>query len=67
MEVPELVQEWIAVGEARILLKLATKRFGPAPADTEAAIRAITKPDRLERMVDRVESATGWADILATT
>jgi hypothetical protein len=46
VEIPELVQEWIAVGEmrneCRMILRLGAKRFGLAPDGTEAALRAIT-------------------------
>jgi hypothetical protein len=67
VEVPSIVEEWISEAEVRVLLRMATRRFGPAPAETEAALRAITKPDRLERMIERVHEANDWTDLLATT
>jgi hypothetical protein len=41
-------------------------RFGPAPTAIEAALQAITDPDRLLRMLKQVPAAAGWDDLLAT-
>lgn len=68
----------VALGEARgeargqlreacgLILRLGARRFGPAPAAAEAAIRAIGDRDRLERIAERTLDATGWDDLLAT-
>ncbi len=70
VEVPEIVQEWITVGETRglcdMILILGTKRFGPAPVGTEAALHAIADRPRLERMGARLLDAAGWPDLLTT-
>ncbi len=75
MEESTLVNGWLAQGEARgqiaearkILLRLGAKRFGaPASTETEAAIRAISDSDRLERMTDRILDANSWDELLAT-
>ncbi len=49
-----------------MILRLGAKRFGPASADTDAAVRAITDHERLERIAERVLDATDWANLLAT-
>lgn len=78
VETPSFVQEWIDLGEKRgeargeahgraaAILRLGAKRFGAAPVETEAALRAVTDPTRLERILDRLLEATGWADLLET-
>lgn len=53
-------------GRVAMLLSQARKKFGPAPAATEAAVKAITDLPRLERMGDRIFDATGWDDLLGT-
>jgi hypothetical protein len=63
-----------ARGEARgrtvesqsLVLLVAGQRFGQPQAAVEAAVRAITDRDRLERMAARLLSATDWNDLLAT-
>lgn len=53
--------------EARdLLLRLAGRKFGETPATAEAAVRALSDRERLERMTDRVLDATTWDDLLAT-
>ena len=53
-------------GTQDVLLRLAAKKFGPVPAATETAVRALTDRERLERMIERVYDATSWDDLLAT-
>jgi hypothetical protein len=56
-----------ALAEAqRLVLRLATERFGEPPPATESAVRSIGDRDRLERLAVRVLGATGWDDLLAT-
>jgi hypothetical protein len=76
VEESSVVREWMAIGEARgvaanataSILRLGAKQFGAASPETEAAIRAIADPARLERMFGRLVDAlaTDWADLLAT-
>ncbi|MFO0823723.1 MAG: hypothetical protein U0792_11500 [Gemmataceae bacterium] len=55
------------VAEAQALvLSLGAKRFGPAPAKFETALRAITDLERVERIANRLLDATDWNDLLAT-
>src|SRR5579883_468522 len=69
------IKQGEAWGEARgrlaealaLVLRLGAKRFGPAPAAIETALRAITDPDHLERIAERILDANGWDDLLATT
>jgi hypothetical protein len=53
--------------EARkILLRQGRKRFGPATAQVEAAIQALTDLDRLERLSERLLDVTSWQELLDT-
>jgi predicted transposase YdaD len=51
----------------KILIQFGRKWFGSASPDAEAAIFAISNLDQLERMVQRLDEASGWEDLLATT
>jgi hypothetical protein len=51
----------------KILVQFGRKWFGSASPDAETAIFAISNLDQLERMVDRLDEASGWEDLLATT
>ena len=66
VEESTVVNEWFVRREAPLLLRMGARRFGPAPEEVEAAIRAITKPDRMERMIERIHEAADWADLLTT-
>jgi hypothetical protein len=73
-----IVNEWCAKFAARgyatgrleevrnLILRLGGKRFGPAPAGFEAAIRLISDLDRLERIADRIVDGASWDDLVAT-
>lgn len=50
----------------QIVRRQGTKRFGEPSADAVARLDAITSPDHLDRLADRVLDATGWDDLLAT-
>jgi hypothetical protein len=67
VEESTVVNEWIAEALGPLLSRLAAKRCGPASADTEATVRAITDPKRLDRMILQLLDVTDWADLLATT
>lgn len=55
------------VAEAQsLVLRIGTRRFGTPAAETESMLRALTDPDRLERIADRLLDASGWDDLLAT-
>lgn len=48
------------------LLLLGRKRFGaPSPA-SEAALRGISDPDRLARLIDALLEVSSWDELLAT-
>ncbi len=49
-----------------LLLKLGTKRFGPADAATEAAVNALDDLDHLDRLAVALLDVTTWAELLAT-
>ena len=78
VEESTVVNAWIARGEARgkevgkllkaqmTILRFGTRKFGESTEEREATIMAITDPDRLDRIMDRILDATDWDDLLAT-
>lgn len=42
-------------------------KFGPPTPQIESTMQEISDLDRLGRMADRILSANGWDDLLATT
>jgi hypothetical protein len=73
--IAEGIERGRAEGEARgrideartLILRLGTKRLGPAPVNVETALLAITDRERLERIGDRIMEAADWNDLLATS
>jgi predicted transposase YdaD len=51
-------------GEQSVLLRLGAKRFGEPEAVTLEAIRAITSPERLEQLIERILEVENWAELL---
>ena len=49
-----------------MLIRFVRKRLGEPDEATRAAIEGTTDLDRLERMLDRHDTAADWADLLAT-
>jgi hypothetical protein len=49
-----------------IVLRFDTKKFGAPDDTTRQAIEQITDLDRLDRMTDRIDEVTTWADLLGT-
>lgn len=68
VEESTVVNEWIAEAQGKTLLRLAAQRFGPAPVEAEKTIQAIKDPKRVDRMLERLftATATGWTELLAT-
>ncbi len=50
----------------KIIAKLGPKSLGNADANVTNALNAIADIERLDRMVDRLDEASSWADLLAT-
>jgi hypothetical protein len=50
----------------KIILRLGSKWLGAADTSATAQLDAIADVDRLERMLDRLDSASSWEDVLAT-
>ena len=50
----------------KMLLRLGTKRFGPADDTVQARLNAITDLERLDRQVERLLEASSWEDLLDT-
>ncbi len=54
------------ISEARrILLRLATARFGEPDESTLRTLESIDDLDRLERSVDRILAASSWVELIA--
>jgi hypothetical protein len=68
VEESPVVNEWIAEAEGSTLLRLAAKRFGPAPAEVENVILRLKDRKHVERKLDRLfdATATNWPELLAT-
>ncbi len=54
--------------EARqeVLLQLGRKRLGMPDPSSETALRSITDPDRLTRLIDALLDVSSWDELLAT-
>jgi len=50
----------------KILLRLGRKKFKKPSPEVEAALQAITDLERLERMSDRLLTASSWENLLKT-
>lgn len=48
-----------------LLIRQATKRFGVPPVAALARLQAVTNPDLLEPLAERVLDATTWDDLVA--
>lgn len=48
----------------RVLLRLASKRFGAPDTPTKAAVKAIGSVERLERLTLRVLDVGSWEELL---
>ena len=53
-----------AEGVKRALLRVGQKRFGPPDAVILAAIKAITDPEHVEALVERVLDVSSWDELL---
>jgi hypothetical protein len=52
-------------GEARrIVTRIAERRFGPAPATSQARLAAIDDVDALERLIDRLPDVQSWDELI---
>lgn len=50
----------------RIIIRQASKRFGPASTASLSRLEGVGDPERLEELADRVLTAEGWDDLLAS-
>ena len=57
--------EGLVEGERRLLVRRATKKFGPPPAAALATLGAVTDPAQLERLDDELQVADSWEAWLA--
>jgi hypothetical protein len=61
-----ILREGAAEGIQRVLLRQGRKRLGEPDESVQAALKAITDVDRLERMSERLLEVRTWQDLLAT-
>lgn len=59
-----IIEEGRVEAGQHIVLRLGRKRFGEPDAVTEAALKAITDPDRLEQLSERLLDVASWQDLL---
>ena len=52
-------------GARSFLLRLGTTRFGAPPAAAAARLQAVTNPDLLEPLAERVLDVAGWDELVA--
>lgn len=50
----------------RLVLRLGRKQLGAVDESTEAALKSIRDPERLERLADAILTAKTWQELLAT-
>jgi hypothetical protein len=62
----EILEEGEAKGARKFLLRLGQKQFGVPDRATKAALEAITDPERLEQLGERVLEVSSWQELLAT-
>ena len=51
-------------GERRLLIRMATAKFGPASESVLARVRTVADPDELDRLGVRLLAATTWDELL---
>ena len=60
------VAQGVADEARKIVLRLATKRFGSPPTQADVVLQLIADRDHLERIAERILDANGWDDLMAT-
>jgi hypothetical protein len=61
-----IVEEGRVEEAQKLILRQGTIRFGPPDAAVRTAVLAIEGLEQLERMSDRVLTASGWGDVIGT-
>jgi hypothetical protein len=59
-----LYEEGRILEAKRILFRVGEKQLGPADESTRARINAIEDIDRLEALIDGVDKAASWSELL---
>ena len=60
-----IVEEGVVKARQEVLLQLGQERFGPPGEATEMAVRGITDPGRLARLIARLLRVSSWQELLA--
>lgn len=50
----------------KTIIRQGRRRFGEPTEEITAAVKAITDLDRLDRILDRVQEAADWQELLRT-
>ena len=65
----ELMTSWerkgLLEGERRSVIRTGSRRFGAPDQAVRARLEAITSPDELDRLLDRLFDVESWDDLLA--
>ncbi|MBW3597682.1 MAG: hypothetical protein KY475_10440 [Planctomycetes bacterium] len=60
-----IVEEGVVKARQEYLLVIGTERFGAPDEFTETAVRSITDPERLAKLVREAFKASNWEQLLA--
>jgi hypothetical protein len=61
-----IVEEGALQARQDDLLRLGRRRFGQLDPQSESALRGITDPERLARMIDALLDVASWEELVAT-
>jgi hypothetical protein len=59
-----ILEEGRVEGTRKLLLRMGRVRFGEPDATTQAALQAITDPEQLERLGERLLSVSTWQELM---
>jgi hypothetical protein len=63
----EILEEGAAKEARKFLLRLGKKQFGVPDRATRAALEAITDPERLEQLGERVLDVSSWQELVSSS
>ncbi len=61
-----IVEEGKVEARQEVLLQLGRRQFGMPDPAADIALRGITDPDRLTRLIDALLAVSSWDELLAT-
>jgi hypothetical protein len=60
-----IIEEGMAKARQDDILRHGRRKFGPPSLASEQALRGITDPERLARLLDRIQDVSSWDELLA--